>query len=984
MSGRNTFSSAEDVHLVEYIARARPNPAGRQGNEIYKILVEDADRWPWGQKHSWQSWREHYRNNKAKFDRKIAKYQKEQNIDPDEEVGLGNRHSQRNEFTSDEDRLLVKYLATYNPQLRGRNGNETFKRLVNNAEKKWNWSKTHTWHSWRHRYVSNEENFNRAIKKYQERHGIPVPLIPKLGTVDSRVERPTKRQKIIEEADSQETEWAKIDWSTPRQGEAPTRTQSRNHDQNDKEVVLREPRRNEPRRARPSVQKEPSENSQGEGDESDYEDDGEPPNSEDYVGEIFQEPNEDEGGGPPTSATDDDRQDSPDVDLRGEHINGHLDVPSKEGMLKGTLPIPEQSDAVKVERPSPKSPPKPPPKPRPSVNHHNFTLLSQSQRRHNDDPFEDSQSSPEKDRALKASRKRPPKLLEGAFGNRLNRKRPRKVMESSTDDSDEEVEPPWPPQRTIANTHVLPPSQDKNQSTQAGKITKKKVVEDKAVEQRRREKGKEKAVDVDDHDSSPDGKGARRPSEPRSPQTQLSDVQDTPGAGPSRIGTVRRQHTDTFLPPPPPATLIPKRHSTGGIISSTASKNSTSRTINFRQEFANKVLRQPVHRPSSRTSHTSSVISEEDNQLFQQLGIQMAIHLLSEEFGFTEAVVRELWTELKSLRVLRDALNEMKESADRTMTEYIEGISMVSRNSDYSPAGSVRKSMTKSPATAMATPASVATSGSATNRRKRKSSIGLSGKALEIRPVDMGEASAAMEAEYAPLSGTRAGKYLRLAKMGREDEALEREQRRVSSIALSPRRDLFQQQEQEQGDDQRQARGDEEGADEGESGSVVDEVEIEIQDMDDDEIDDDEQVFSAPPNGNAVGETHEVDQVDEQQRHMEVDSPSPRIEEHQASPDQQDTEHQEHRPEDSETEILKVNDDLPLEGDDDEIVNIESDPSGEAEVVAMVQGDAERWKNYEHLFRAANRHNVTALRELEKTFDPGFLMQWLGNQVELR
>jgi hypothetical protein len=39
----------------------------------------------------------------------------------------------RNPFTSDEDKLLVKYLAKYNPEVKGRSGNRVYKALVENV-----------------------------------------------------------------------------------------------------------------------------------------------------------------------------------------------------------------------------------------------------------------------------------------------------------------------------------------------------------------------------------------------------------------------------------------------------------------------------------------------------------------------------------------------------------------------------------------------------------------------------------------------------------------------------------------------------------------------------------------------------------------------------------------------------------------------------------------------------------------------------------
>lgn len=40
------------------------------------------------------------------------------------------------------------------------------------VDRKWKWSRTHTWQSWRDRYYKNAEEFDRKIKAYQKKHGI--------------------------------------------------------------------------------------------------------------------------------------------------------------------------------------------------------------------------------------------------------------------------------------------------------------------------------------------------------------------------------------------------------------------------------------------------------------------------------------------------------------------------------------------------------------------------------------------------------------------------------------------------------------------------------------------------------------------------------------------------------------------------------------------------------------------------------------------
>ncbi|KAG1722334.1 uncharacterized protein EDB91DRAFT_214478 [Suillus paluster] len=85
-------------------------------------------------------------------------------------AGTGRRV--RTDFTTDEDILLVKFIATYNPTKQNRSGNTLYKRLVENVDGKWNWSKTHPWPSWRDRYVKNADEFDRKIARYQKKKGI--------------------------------------------------------------------------------------------------------------------------------------------------------------------------------------------------------------------------------------------------------------------------------------------------------------------------------------------------------------------------------------------------------------------------------------------------------------------------------------------------------------------------------------------------------------------------------------------------------------------------------------------------------------------------------------------------------------------------------------------------------------------------------------------------------------------------------------------
>ncbi|KAH9483461.1 hypothetical protein JR316_0002929 [Psilocybe cubensis] len=74
---KTPFSKEDEQNLVQYIAEERPVPKNRLGNKLYQQLVENAgNRWPWAKRHSWMSWREHYKKNQELFDNKIKKYQR--------------------------------------------------------------------------------------------------------------------------------------------------------------------------------------------------------------------------------------------------------------------------------------------------------------------------------------------------------------------------------------------------------------------------------------------------------------------------------------------------------------------------------------------------------------------------------------------------------------------------------------------------------------------------------------------------------------------------------------------------------------------------------------------------------------------------------------------------------------------------------------------------------------------------------------------
>ncbi|KDQ59883.1 hypothetical protein JAAARDRAFT_68418 [Jaapia argillacea MUCL 33604] len=76
---RNEYTDEDDCYLVKYIGKYNPEKPNRNGNSLYKTLVENAEgKWPWSARHSWQSWRERYIKHAEEFDYRIRRWQKKQ------------------------------------------------------------------------------------------------------------------------------------------------------------------------------------------------------------------------------------------------------------------------------------------------------------------------------------------------------------------------------------------------------------------------------------------------------------------------------------------------------------------------------------------------------------------------------------------------------------------------------------------------------------------------------------------------------------------------------------------------------------------------------------------------------------------------------------------------------------------------------------------------------------------------------------------
>ncbi|KIY52785.1 hypothetical protein FISHEDRAFT_69595 [Fistulina hepatica ATCC 64428] len=79
---------------------------------------------------------------------------------------LGGNLRGRTGFTEKEDEFLIRYLAIKTPTGVGRSGQKLYKHLVQLHDPgpgDYAWVRTHTWQSWRERYVKNKEEMNRRI-----------------------------------------------------------------------------------------------------------------------------------------------------------------------------------------------------------------------------------------------------------------------------------------------------------------------------------------------------------------------------------------------------------------------------------------------------------------------------------------------------------------------------------------------------------------------------------------------------------------------------------------------------------------------------------------------------------------------------------------------------------------------------------------------------------------------------------------------------
>ncbi|TFY62827.1 hypothetical protein EVJ58_g3628 [Rhodofomes roseus] len=192
--------------MIKYLAKYCPDPKGRRGNSTWKALYENKKRkWNWSQRHTWQSWREHYVKDQVWFDRKIRQQQQKNPASepapppsarpPSSQDSVVKR--ERVPFTALDDEHLMKYLAEHAIMSEGILGRKLYEDLVENVDR-WPWASRHPAQSWRERYSRRREQFNQWIERYQRDN-------PEGATLEA-FSPSQKRRRKLKKADRREDE----------------------------------------------------------------------------------------------------------------------------------------------------------------------------------------------------------------------------------------------------------------------------------------------------------------------------------------------------------------------------------------------------------------------------------------------------------------------------------------------------------------------------------------------------------------------------------------------------------------------------------------------------------------------------------------------------------------------------------------------------------------------------------------------------------
>ncbi|KAH9939450.1 hypothetical protein B0H21DRAFT_756965 [Amylocystis lapponica] len=189
---RVEYTKEDEKHLIEYLAVYSPDGRNRAGNSLYKNLEANLDGlWPWACRHTWSSWRDHYKMNTYYFSSRITRYQKKHKINSNLNPPPASRaasvaatpgRGQKEPYTTEDDRNLVFYMAQHSLTSKNRLGNKLYEDLWSSTDEGRSWVKRHPWKSWRERYKNNQAEYDKQILRIQAKLGpnqLPKPTSPK-------------------------------------------------------------------------------------------------------------------------------------------------------------------------------------------------------------------------------------------------------------------------------------------------------------------------------------------------------------------------------------------------------------------------------------------------------------------------------------------------------------------------------------------------------------------------------------------------------------------------------------------------------------------------------------------------------------------------------------------------------------------------------------------------------------------------------------
>ncbi|KZT11186.1 uncharacterized protein LAESUDRAFT_746997 [Laetiporus sulphureus 93-53] len=198
---RVEFSEEDDLRIVQFLAKYTPDGRDRSGNAIWLSLRNNPRKWPWCERHSWQSWRNRYCKNRDRFDVLVRKWLKRYDVEPGILPPTTSDVRTRIQFSAQDDNFLEQYLAKYSISSQGRLGNKLYTTLVANEKQKWPWAKRHPASAWRERYKNNREHFDELIADRQKDN----PPVENLQT-PARVPRKRVRRRVQEEEEEDEAD----------------------------------------------------------------------------------------------------------------------------------------------------------------------------------------------------------------------------------------------------------------------------------------------------------------------------------------------------------------------------------------------------------------------------------------------------------------------------------------------------------------------------------------------------------------------------------------------------------------------------------------------------------------------------------------------------------------------------------------------------------------------------------------------------------